>query len=124
VLNEVLQPSYTNFISSPSIIRYSYPLLFRVVVIPALVVVLSLEDEEKGNKLASSIDSSNQSYPLTITSLTSNRIKTDLCCSYHLNRPPYTNLEPSLVKVVGIFIQDTVLSFHISNQGELGLNDS
>jgi hypothetical protein len=48
VLNEVLQPSYTNFISSPAIIRYSYPPLFGVVVIPALVVVLSLEDEEGG----------------------------------------------------------------------------
>jgi hypothetical protein len=104
VLNEVLQPSYTNFISSPAIIRYSYPPLFGVVVILALVVVLSLEDEERGDKLASSINSSNQSYLLTITSLTSNRIKMDLCCSYYLDRPPYTNLEPSLVKVVGIFI--------------------
>jgi hypothetical protein len=59
VLNEVLQPSYTNFISSPAVIRYSYPLVLRVVVIPALVVVLPLEDEEKGDKLASSINTSN-----------------------------------------------------------------
>jgi hypothetical protein len=47
VLNEVLQPSYTNFISSLAIIRYSYPLVFGVVVIPALVVVLPFEDEER-----------------------------------------------------------------------------
>jgi hypothetical protein len=58
VLNEVLQPSYTNFISSPAIIRYSYPLLSRVIVIPALVVVLSLEDEERWDKLAASTNSS------------------------------------------------------------------
>jgi hypothetical protein len=59
VLNKVLQLSYTNFISSLAIIRYSYPLLFRVVVILALVVVLPLKDKEKGDKLASSINSSN-----------------------------------------------------------------
>jgi hypothetical protein len=58
VLNKVLQLSYTNFIVSLAIIRYSYPLLFGVVVILALVVVLCLEDEERGDKLASSIDSS------------------------------------------------------------------
>jgi hypothetical protein len=59
VLNEVLQLSYTNFISSLAVIRYSYPLVLGVVVIPALVVVLPLEDEERGDKLASSIDTSN-----------------------------------------------------------------
>jgi hypothetical protein len=74
VLNKVLQPSYTNFISSLAVIRYSYPLLFRVVVILALVVVLPLKDEERGDKLASSIDSSNQGYLLAITSLAANRI--------------------------------------------------
>jgi hypothetical protein len=47
VLNKVLQPSYTNFISSPAIIRYSYPPVLGVVVILALVVVLSLKDEER-----------------------------------------------------------------------------
>jgi hypothetical protein len=67
VLNEVLQLSYTNFIGSLAIIRYSYPPLFRMVVIPALVVVLPLEDKEGGDELANSINSSNQSYPLTIT---------------------------------------------------------
>jgi hypothetical protein len=59
VLNKVLQLSYTNFISSLAIIRYSYPLLFRIVVILALVVVLSLKDEEGGDELANSINSSN-----------------------------------------------------------------
>jgi hypothetical protein len=59
VLNEVLQLSYTNFISSLAIIRYSYPLLFRIVMILALVVVLPLEDKEEGDKLANSINSSN-----------------------------------------------------------------
>jgi hypothetical protein len=49
VLNEVLQLSYTNFISSPAIIRHSYPLVLRVVVVPALVVGLPLEDKERGN---------------------------------------------------------------------------
>jgi hypothetical protein len=58
VLNEVLQPSYTYFIGSLAIIRYSYPLLFRMVVILALVVVLPLEDEEGGGEPANSIDSS------------------------------------------------------------------
>jgi hypothetical protein len=59
VLNKVLQPSYTNFISSLAIIRYSYPLLFRIVVILALVVVLPLKDKEGGDELANSINSSN-----------------------------------------------------------------
>jgi hypothetical protein len=59
MLNKVLQLSYTNFISSLAIIRYSYPLLFRIVVILALVVVLPLEDKEGGDKLANSINSSN-----------------------------------------------------------------
>jgi hypothetical protein len=59
VLNEVLQLSYTNFISSLAIIRYSYPLLFKIVVILALVVVLPLKDEEGGDELANSINSSN-----------------------------------------------------------------
>jgi hypothetical protein len=78
VLNEVLQLSYTNFISSPAVIRYSYPLVLRVVVILALVVVLSLEDEERWDKLAASTNSSDQSYPLTITSLAPNWIELDL----------------------------------------------
>jgi hypothetical protein len=47
MLNKVLQLSYTNFISSLAIIRYSYPLLSRVIIILALVVVLSLKDEER-----------------------------------------------------------------------------
>jgi hypothetical protein len=59
VLNKVLQLSYTNFISSLAIIRYSYPLLFRIVIILALVIVLSLKDKEGGGKLANSINSSN-----------------------------------------------------------------
>jgi hypothetical protein len=59
VLNKVLQLSYTNFISSLAIIRYSYPLLFRIVIILALVVVLPLKDKEEGDKLANSINSSN-----------------------------------------------------------------
>jgi hypothetical protein len=58
MLNKVQQPSYTNFISSLAIIRYSYPLIFRVVVVPALVVVLPFEDEERWDKLATSTDSS------------------------------------------------------------------
>jgi hypothetical protein len=72
VLNEVLQPSYTNFISSPAVIRYSYPLVLRVVVILALVVVLPLKDKERGDKPASSINTSNQSYLLIITRLAPN----------------------------------------------------
>jgi hypothetical protein len=59
MLNKVQQPSYTNFISSPAILRYSYPLVFGIVVIPALVVVLPLEDEERWDKLATSTNSSN-----------------------------------------------------------------
>jgi hypothetical protein len=59
MLNKVLQLSYTNFISSLAIIRNSYPLILRVVVILALVVVLPLKDKERGDKLASSINSSN-----------------------------------------------------------------
>jgi hypothetical protein len=47
VLNKVLQPSYTNLIISLAVIRYSYPLVLRVVVIPALVIVLPFEDEER-----------------------------------------------------------------------------
>jgi hypothetical protein len=59
MLNKVLQLSYTNFISSLAIIRYSYSLLFRIVIILALVVVLPLKDKEEGDKLANSINSSN-----------------------------------------------------------------
>jgi hypothetical protein len=72
MLNKVQQPSYTNFISSPAILRYSYPPVFGIVVILALVVVLPLEDEERWDKPATSTDSSNQSNPLTITRLASN----------------------------------------------------
>jgi hypothetical protein len=78
VLNEVLQPSYTNFIGSLAIIRYSYPLLFGIVVILALVVVLPLEDKEGGDEPANSIDSSNQSYPLTITWLPADWVDSNL----------------------------------------------
>jgi hypothetical protein len=84
-----------------------------MVVIPALVVVLPLEDEERGDEPANSIDSSDQGNPLTITSLAADRFKSDLWSSYHLDKPPYTNLEPCLVKVVGIFIKDPILGFHI-----------
>jgi hypothetical protein len=59
MLNKVLQLSYTNFISSLAIIRYSYLLLFRIVIILALVIVLPLKDKEEGDKLANSINSSN-----------------------------------------------------------------
>jgi hypothetical protein len=34
--------------------------------------------------------------------------------SYYLNRPPYTYLEACLIKVIGIFIKDTILSFNTS----------
>jgi hypothetical protein len=47
MLNKVLQPSYTNFISSLAVIRYSYPLVLRVVVILALVIVLPFKDKER-----------------------------------------------------------------------------
>jgi hypothetical protein len=47
MLNKVQQLSYTNFISSLAIIRYSYPLIFRVVIVLALVVVLPFEDKER-----------------------------------------------------------------------------
>jgi hypothetical protein len=78
VLNEVLELSYTNFISSPAIIRYSYPPLFRMVVIPALVVVLPLKDKEGGDEPANSINSSDQGNPLTITSLAADRLESNL----------------------------------------------
>jgi hypothetical protein len=58
MLNKMLQPIYTNFIGSLPIISDSYPLVLRVVVIPALVMVLSFEDEERWDKPAGSIDSS------------------------------------------------------------------
>jgi hypothetical protein len=78
VLNEVLQPSYTNFIGSPAIIRYSYPPVLRVVVIPALVVVLPFEDEERWCQPAAGTNSSDQSYPLTITRLAPDWIESNL----------------------------------------------
>jgi hypothetical protein len=78
VLNEVLQPSYTNFIGSLAVIRYSYPLVLGVVVILALVVVLPLEDKERGDKPASSIDTSDQSYLLMITRLAPDWIQSKL----------------------------------------------
>jgi hypothetical protein len=78
MLNKVQLPSYTNFISSPAILRYSYPPVFRIVVIPALVIVLPLEDEERWDKLATSTNSSNQSNLLTITRLASNWVETKL----------------------------------------------
>jgi hypothetical protein len=78
VLDEVLQPSYTNFIGSPAITTYSYPPFFGVVVIPALVMVLSLEDEERWDKPAASTNTSDQSYPLTITWLAPDWIESKL----------------------------------------------
>jgi hypothetical protein len=58
MLNKVLQLSYTNFISSLAILRYSYSLVFRVIVILAFVIVLPLEDKEKGDQPATSANSS------------------------------------------------------------------
>jgi hypothetical protein len=78
MLNKILQPSYTNFISSPAVISYSYPLVLGVVVVPALVIVLPLEDEERRDKPATSVDRSNQGNPLAITKLTSNWVELKL----------------------------------------------
>jgi hypothetical protein len=78
MLNKVLQPSYTNFIGSLAIVSDSDPPVLGVVVIPALVVGLPLEDEERGDKLATSIDSSDQSNLLMITWLASNWVKLKL----------------------------------------------
>jgi hypothetical protein len=47
MLNKVLQLSYTNLISSLAVIRYSYPLVLRVVVILALVIVLPFKDKKR-----------------------------------------------------------------------------
>jgi hypothetical protein len=72
MLNKMQQLSYTNFISSLAVISYSYPLVLRVVVVLALVIVLPLKDKEKRDKLATSVDRSNQGNLLAITRLTSN----------------------------------------------------
>jgi hypothetical protein len=47
MLNKVLQLSYTNLIISLAVIRYSYSLVLRVVVILALVIVLPFKDKER-----------------------------------------------------------------------------
>jgi hypothetical protein len=78
MLNKVLQLSYTNFISSLAVLRYSYSPVFRVVVIPAFVVVLPLEDEERGDQPATSADGSDQGNLLMITRLASNWVELKL----------------------------------------------
>jgi hypothetical protein len=78
VLDEALHPSYTNFLGSLSILGYSYPLVFGIVVIPALVVVLPLGNEERGDQPAISTNNSNQSNPLTVTRLASDWIESKL----------------------------------------------
>jgi hypothetical protein len=59
MLNKMQQPSYTNFISSPAVISYSYPPVLKVVVVPALVIVLPLEDKKRRDKPATSVNRSN-----------------------------------------------------------------
>ena len=123
MLNKVLKLGNLYFISSLAIIRYSNPLVLRVIIILGLVIVLSFKDKERQHKLATSTNSSNQGNLLIITRLASNRIKTNLYYSNYFNRPPYAYLEACLVKVIGIFIKDTILSFYASYQLKLQLNN-
>jgi len=51
-------------------------------------------------------------------------LNTSLRRYYHLDRPSNTHLEASLVKVVGILVQDVILGFDVAYKVELGADNS
>jgi hypothetical protein len=69
MLDEVLQLGKTKLISSLAVLANANPLILWVVVILGLVIVLCFEDEEGWDRLPHSVDTSNQSNPLTIARL-------------------------------------------------------
>jgi hypothetical protein len=85
MLDKVLQPGKTKLISSPAVLTDANPLIWGVVVIPGLVVVLCFEDEEGWDRLAHSVDTSDQGDPLTVTRLNTEWLKTSLGRSNHLD---------------------------------------
>ena len=103
MLDKVLQPCKTKLVCCPAILTNSYSPILRVV-IPGLVMVLCLEDEEGWDRPPHRVDASNQRCPLTITRLNTKWLETSLRGCYYLNRSSNAYLEASLIKIIDVFI--------------------
>jgi hypothetical protein len=70
------------------------------------------------------VDTGNQGYPLAIARLDSKWLDAPIRCSNNFNRPSYTHLKACFVKVVGIFVPDTILGFDVAYKVEPGTDYS
>ena len=77
-LNKVPEPGYTKLVGSLVVVTYPNALLGLQIREPSFVVVLCFEDKVGRNCPAHRVDRSDQSHPLTISLLDSNRLSTSL----------------------------------------------
>jgi hypothetical protein len=85
VVDKVLKLGKTKLICSPAVLADPNPPVFWVVDVPGLVVVLCFKDKEGWDRLAHYVDTSNQSYPLTIARLDAEWCTTSLRRSHYLD---------------------------------------
>ena len=78
MLDKVLQPLNSYLVSSPAVVNYSNAPLGLQIRALSCVVVLCFEDKVGRNCPAYRVDRSDQSHPLTISLLDSNRLSTSL----------------------------------------------
>ena len=84
-MDKVLQPLKAKLICSPAVLTDPNPPVFWVVDVLGLVVVLCFEDKEGWDRPAHCVDTSDQSYPLTITRLDAEWCTTSLRRSHYLD---------------------------------------
>ncbi len=123
ILDKVLQLCKTKFIYYLAILTNFYSLILRVIIL-GLVIVLCLKDKEKQNRLLYRVNTSNQRYLLIITRLNTKQLKTSLRGCYYLNKLSNVYLEASLVKVINIFVQNSILSLNVMYKIKLEPNNS
>ena len=115
VLVKVLQPLQTKLIVCPAVFRDSDDPVVRYtwLLVPGREVVLALEDDEGWDSPPHRVDAFNDTSPLSVTLLhclwspATLRACDDSSCRYDAHH------KARLVKVVGVFIQDTILGFGI-----------
>lgn len=86
-------------------------------------MVLCFKDEKGWERPPSSVDARDQRHPLAIARLDSKWLNAPLGRSDNFHRPSNTHLKACLVEVVGIFVQNTVLSFDVAHKVELGADN-
>ena len=85
ILNKVLKLGKTKLIYSLAVVANPNLLVFQVVNVLGLIIVLCLKDKEGWDRLAYYINTSNQSYLLTIARLDAKQCTTSFRRSYCLN---------------------------------------